>query len=99
MCFFSRPSGRKYVVLEIAKPTAVERDEAVYRSAYLLLMENVRMELMIATLRPRGFFEGGSSHLVSRLAPCTRPSRCASTGLHRLQTSSGTRHTKRVGWC
>ncbi len=59
MCFFSRPSGRKYVVLEIAKPTAVERDEAVYRSAYLLLMENVRMELMIATLRPRGFFEGG----------------------------------------
>ena len=57
MCFLSRPSGPKYVVLEIAKPTDVERQEAAYRSAYLLLIEDVRMQLTASTLQPRGIFD------------------------------------------
>lgn len=59
MCLMKRGSDPRYVVLEMVRPTAAERDEAAYRSAYLLFMENVRMQLMVATLRPRGFYEGG----------------------------------------
>ena len=58
MCFFKRRSGPRYVVLEMAKPNEVERDEAEYRSAYLLLMENVRMQLTMATLGTRGMLRG-----------------------------------------
>ena len=58
MCYFKRRLGPRYVMLEIAKPTEVERDEAEYRSAYLLLMENVRMQLMIYTMG--GMLEAGS---------------------------------------
>ena len=67
MCFFKRRSGPRYVVLEMVKPTEVERDEAEYRSAYLLLMENVRMLLTISTLRP-----GGSGHLYPRVTARAR---------------------------
>ena len=52
MCFFKRLSGPTYVTLEMEKPTEDERDAAEYRSAYLLLMENVRMRLSISTLDP-----------------------------------------------
>ena len=62
MCFFKRRSGPRYVVLEMVKPNEVERDEAEYRSAYLLLVENVRMQLTVAPLRP-----GGSGHLYPRV--------------------------------
>ena len=44
-------------MIEIAKPTEDERDEAEYHSAYLLLVENVRMELTIKTMRPRGIHD------------------------------------------
>ena len=67
MCFFKRRSGPRYVVLEMAKPNEVERDEAEYRGAYLLLMENVRMLLTISTLRP-----GGSGHLYPRVTARAR---------------------------
>ncbi len=50
MCFFKRQSGPRYVTLEMDKPTEDERDAAEYRGAYLLLMENVRMQLSISTL-------------------------------------------------
>ncbi|MDE2836573.1 MAG: hypothetical protein OXL97_03575 [Chloroflexota bacterium] len=53
MCFFKRQSGPRYVVLEMDKPTEDERDAAEYRGAYLLLLENVRMQLRISTLQPR----------------------------------------------
>ena len=74
MCFFRRRSGPGYVVLEIAKPTEVEREAAAYRSAYLLLMENVRMQLMMATLRPRGMGESGFRPRVSARARYTTES-------------------------
>ena len=50
MCFFKRQSGPTYATLEMDKPTEDERDAAEYRGAYLLLMENVRMQLNISTL-------------------------------------------------
>ena len=59
MWFFKRRSGPRYVVLEMDKPTEDERDEAEYRGAYLLLVENVRMQLRITTLRPRGMHDLG----------------------------------------
>ena len=67
MCFFKRRSGPRYVVLEMVKPNEVERDEAEYRGAYLLLMENVRILLTISTLRP-----GGSGHLYPRVTARAR---------------------------
>ena len=54
MCFFKHQSGPVYVVLEMDKPTENERDAAEYRGAYLLLTENVRMQLTISTLKPVG---------------------------------------------
>ena len=50
MCFFKRQSGPRYVTLEMDKPTEDERDAAEYRGAYVLLTENVRMQLSISTL-------------------------------------------------
>ena len=50
MCFFKRQSGPRYVALEMDKPTEDERDAAEYRGAYVLLTENVRMQLSISTL-------------------------------------------------
>lgn len=59
MCFFKRLSGPRYVTLEMAAPTEVERDEAANRGAYLLLMEDIRMQLTTTTLRPRGMLDKG----------------------------------------
>ncbi len=65
MCFFKRLSGPRYVTLEIVKPTEDERDEADYRGAYLLLTENVRMQLTISTLRTRKIVDRGFHPRVS----------------------------------
>ncbi len=53
MCFFRRPKGPVYVVLDIIKSSAVESTAAAYESSYLLLTENVRMRLQMRTLDPR----------------------------------------------
>ncbi len=53
MCLFKRQSGPTYVTLEMDEPTEDERDAAEYRGAYLLLIENVRMQLTISTLDSR----------------------------------------------
>ncbi len=90
MCWFWRASGTQYVVLDIAKSNEAERDEAEYYGAYLLLMENVRMQLTLSTLRPLRMGERGfRPRVVSRVRYTTEslmPHRIESLDEFRRQT-------------
>ena len=95
------PSRSKpgYVWLSIVGATPDESTEATYRSAYLLLMEGLRMELTIASVDPpkRVYRRYGAPRMAQRVAYTTESLQPHMDEIRTLE-DFGRHATYRGGW-